>query len=146
MSLPGRVLAVDYGLCRTGLAVCDPLGIAAHPVAAVVSEDLERTIDGILAEVDEREVRIVLIGMPFLPSGDEGAQVQNVRLFMSALRERLPAGVEMEEWDERHTTSQARELLRDAGFNRRDSKPLLDSTAAVVLLRDWLANRESRSG
>ena len=134
----GRVLAVDYGQKRTGLAVCDPLGIIASPLTALVTEDLEETVQGIVRHVQERDVRIVLVGMPFLPDGREGAQVQIVRLFLGALRAALPANVGLLERDERHTTHEANSLLREGGFNRRRAKEHVDSVAAVVILREYL--------
>jgi putative Holliday junction resolvase len=134
----GRTLAVDYGGKRTGLAVCDPLGIAAHPLAAVVSTDLDATVAGIVHEVRERDVQRVLVGIPYLPDGREGEQAQKVRVFLSALRPALPARVEVLERDERHTTREAQSLLRDAGLDPRKHKDKIDSLAAVVILREWM--------
>lgn len=134
----GRVLAVDYGQKRTGLAVSDPLGIIASPLAPVVSEDLEETVAAVAREARERQARVVLVGMPYLPDGREGAAVQIVNVFLAALRPALPAGVELLTRDERHTTHEARSLLRDGGYDRRRAKPLLDSVAAVVILREYL--------
>lgn len=138
MPLPGRILAIDYGAKRTGLAICDPLGIAAHPLPAIHAADLETTVRAIAALVTEREVKAVLVGMPFLPSGLEGAQVDRVRLFAGALRPLLPPAVPILERDERFTTRAAEELWRTAGISKRDAKAYLDSTAAVVLLREYL--------
>ena len=135
----GRVLAVDYGAKRTGLALSDPLGIVASPLPAVLSEDLEETVEAIVALAREREVRTVVVGMPYLPDGREGAQVQVVRLFLGALRPALPEGVELLEMDERHTTAEARSLLREGGVDRRRARERVDSVAAVVLLREFLA-------
>ena len=134
----GRTLAVDYGAKRTGLAVADPLGIAAHPLAAVVSADLAETVAAVLAHVRERDVVRVLVGMPFLPDGREGEQAQNVRVFLDALRRALPDGVELLERDERHTTKEAKSLMREAGMDPRKHKDKIDSLAAVVILREWL--------
>ena len=134
----GRTLAVDYGGKRTGLAVCDPLGIAAHPLSAVVSTDLDETVAAILREVSDRQVVRLLVGIPYLPDGREGEQVQNVRVFLDALRRRLPEGMEVLERDERHTTKEAEALLREAGLDPRKHKDKIDSLAAVVILREWL--------
>lgn len=136
--MAGRVLAVDYGGKRTGLAVSDALGITAQPLPAIVSESLAVTVQGIVEIVEERQVPVVLIGMPYLPDGREGAQVDRVRLFMSALREKLPTGTAIEEIDERHTTKEAEAMWRQAGYSKKKAKEFLDSTAAVVLLREYL--------
>ncbi len=135
----GRVLAVDYGAKRTGLAVSDPLGIIAAPLQAVISEDLEATVGAIVREARARDVRTVLVGMPFLPDGREGSAVQIVRLFLGALRAALPESIAVLERDERHTTHEANALLREGGFNRKQAKDHVDSVAAVVILREYLA-------
>ena len=140
--MKGRVLAVDYGSKRTGLAVSDALGIAAHPLPAVVSEDLDETIEGVLAVVRDREVQRVLLGMPYLPSGMEGAAVDRVKHFLTSLKKKLPEGVDIVIQDERHTTNEAQRMLREAGLDRRKAKPLIDSTAAVVILREYLESQD----
>ncbi len=139
MAEPGRVLAVDYGARRTGLAISDPLGIAAHPLPPVDSRDLQETVQAIVRLVQEREVRRVLVGMPYLRDGREGEAAARTRLFLSALGPALPAGVGLETWDERFTTAAAEQLLREAGLRRRDFQEALDSVAAVVILREYLA-------
>ncbi|MDA1260100.1 MAG: Holliday junction resolvase RuvX [Planctomycetota bacterium] len=134
----GRILAVDYGGIRTGLAVSDPLGIIASPLAPIVSGDLQETVQSVVREVREREVRRVVVGMPYLPDGREGSAVQIVGIFIAALQPALPPGVELLTRDERHTTHEARALLRAGGYDRKRAKPLLDSVAAVVILREYL--------
>jgi putative Holliday junction resolvase len=136
--MAGRVLAVDYGGKRTGLAVSDFMGITAQPLAAIISESLDETVRGIVEIVVERQIPVVLIGMPFLPDGREGAQVARVRLFISALETKLPEGTEIEEIDERHSTKEAEAMWRQAGYSKKKAKSYLDSTAAVVLLREYL--------
>ncbi|KAA3604997.1 MAG: Holliday junction resolvase RuvX [Planctomycetota bacterium] len=138
MSLRGRILAIDYGAKRTGLAVSDPLGIAAHPLPTVVSESLEETVNAIAEVVRAREVKLVLLGMPYLRSGLEGAQVDRVRLFKTALRQKLPEGMEILERDERFTTAEAESLWRKTGIPRKKAKAAFDSTAAVIILREYL--------
>ena len=134
----GRILAVDYGQKRTGLAVSDALGITATPLASVISESLQETVEQVVATALEKEVRAVLVGMPYLRSGEEGAQCARVRLFLLELRSRLPSDIELFERDERFTTAEADRLLRQTGKKRKDYKKHLDATAAVVLLRDYL--------
>jgi putative holliday junction resolvase len=136
--LIGRTLAVDYGMKRTGLAVCDALGIAAHPLEAVVSPSLDVTVDAIVTLVKEREVQRVVVGMPYLPDGREGEQVKNVFVFLDALRAKLPESVALTHQDERHTTKEARVLLRETGLRGKKVKAKLDSIAATVILRQFL--------
>jgi len=136
--LIGRTLAVDYGMKRTGLAVCDALGIAAHPLEAVVSLCLDVTVDAIVSLIIERQVQRVVVGMPYLPDGREGEQVKKVFVFLDALRAKLPEGVALTHQDERHTTKEARVLLRETGLRGKKVKAKLDSIAATVILRQFL--------
>jgi putative Holliday junction resolvase len=141
--LIGRTLAVDYGLKRTGLAVCDVLGIAAHPLEAIVSTSLDITVQGIVDLVVERMVERVVVGMPYLPDGREGEQVKNVFVFLDALRAKLPEKVELLHQDERHTTKEAKALLRETGLRGKKRKAKLDSVAATVILRQYLEEHGS---
>jgi putative Holliday junction resolvase len=134
----GRVIAIDYGGKRTGLAVSDALGITAQPLKAVVSTDLSETAHAIAAVAKEREATVVLIGMPFLPDGSEGGQVDKVRHFMASLKPLLAGEVEIVEIDERHTTKEAEAMWRQAGYSKRKAKEFIDSTVAVILLREYL--------
>ena len=92
-------------------------------------------------EDDERGVQAILCGMPFLPDGSEGGQVKEVRFFLGALRKRLGEEIPFAEIDERHTTKEAEGMWRQAGFSRKKAKDFLDSTAAVVMLREFLELR-----
>lgn len=135
----GRTLAIDYGLKRTGLASCDPMGITAQPLPAIVSSSLNDTVVAVLAHVKERQIVRLLIGMPYMPNGREGEQAQNVHLFIDACRKALPEGFDIQHQDERHTTKEAHMLLRETGLKGKKKKAVLDSTAAVIILREFLA-------
>jgi putative Holliday junction resolvase len=135
----GRTLAIDYGLKRTGLASCDPMGITAQPLPAIVSSNLEATITDILGHVKERQIVRLLIGMPYLPDGREGEQAKSVHLFIDACRKALPEGFDIQHQDERHTTKEAHTLLKETGLKGKKKQAVLDSTAAVVILREFLA-------
>ena len=141
MSKPGKVLAVDYGGKRTGLAICDAMGIVANPLPAIVSTSLEETVNAIADVVTERDVQAILCGIPLLPDGNEGGQVEKVRFFLGALRKHLGEEISFAEIDERHTTKEAEGMWRQAGFSRKKAKEFLDSTAAVVMLREFLELR-----
>ena len=134
----GRILAIDYGGKRTGLAISDALGITAQPMKAVVSPSLEVTVEAIAIFARDRDVKTVVIGMPFLPDGSEGEQGDRVRHFMSSLRAKLAEGVKVVELDERHTTKEAEAMWREAGYSKKKAKEFIDSTVAVILLREYL--------
>ncbi len=134
----GRVLAVDYGGKRTGLASSDPMRIIASPIDPIIERDLEKTAQAVADSAIEREALVVVVGMPFLPNGNEGEQCAKVRLFIQSLQLKLPAGVKIVEIDERFSTHEAERLLRQSGKRRKDFKGQIDSTAAMVLLREFL--------
>ena len=133
-----RALAVDYGGRRTGLAVSDAVGITALPLDSINSTDLQETVDGVVRVAIEKEATVVLLGMPYMPDGREGEQAARVRLFASELKKGLPKGTKIIFKDERYTTKAASSLWRQAGIRGKQAKPFLDSTAAVVLLREYL--------
>ena len=141
--MKGRVLAIDYGGKRTGLAVCDEMRIVAHPLPAIISTTLLDTVKGIAEVVDGRSIKVILCGIPFLSDGTEGTQVANVRIFLAELRKVLGPEILFEEIDERYTTKEAEGMWRKAGYSKKAAKEFLDSTAAVVILREYLAQTEN---
>lgn len=135
-----RCLAVDYGDKRTGLAVSDPTGIIVQPLPLIESEELEDVVESIVAEADRQEAGIVIVGLPLRLDGGEGSRVQKTRRLTEQLRQRL--SVPIVEWDERLTSAEAEELLRQAGLDWRKRKGKIDKVAAVLILRSFLsANR-----
>ena len=124
-----RVLALDHGAARCGVAVSDPTGSLATPLEAVAAPDTRKGMAAIAALVREREVDRVVVGLPLTLAGEEGGQAQEARGFASRLAEKLP-GVAVELWDERLTSVQA---------GRTGGAASEDSRAAAHLLEAWLA-------
>ena len=123
-----RVLALDYGSARCGVALSDPTGTLATPVAPVERPATRKGLARLAEIVAEREVDRVVVGLPVGLSGDDTDQTRETRQFADRLRARVPVPVEL--FDERFTTSIA------AGRGGEGSE---DSRAAAVLLEDWLA-------
>jgi putative holliday junction resolvase len=127
-----KVLALDHGAARTGVAVSDPTGTLARPLAAIVRVDSPEgrgRLDAVIAaEAPER----IVVGEPRSLSGDRGAQARSAAGFAARLRGRVDVPVEL--WDERLTTVEARRRAREGG-----SRADLDSLAACVLLEAYLA-------
>jgi putative Holliday junction resolvase len=126
-----RVLALDYGSARCGVAVCDPTETVVTPLEPVQRAGTRAGIGALAALVAEREVERVLVGLPLSLSGADSAQTTEAREFAGKLERRLGAGVPVELHDERLTTRLAQ---RDP--SQRASE---DSRAAAHLLEDWLA-------
>lgn len=140
--LPGRTLAVDYGDRRTGLAVCDALGITVSPLPRIEARDQAVLVEAITRLVAAEELDRIVIGLPLNMDGTEGDRAQRTRQFVNALRTALP-DTPMALWDERLTSVEANDLLRDLGIHGRARKERLDSAAAAILLRAWLDKERS---
>jgi len=123
-----RILALDHGEARCGVAISDPSGTLATPLEAVARPDSRRGRSAIARLVREREAERVLVGLPLTLAGEEGAQADRARAFARTLEEEL--GVPVELRDERLTTRQA-----ERGGGRADA----DSRAAAILLESHLA-------
>ena len=142
MSSRRAAIGIDHGEKRTGFAVVDALRIAVHPVGTCeAAGDSVELLDHVAALLDERDVDTLVVGLPFNMDGSEGARAGAVRAFMQRLRERFP-GLSVVAQDERLTTKQAEELLRDTGLSPRKRRKLRDAASAVVILQDWLREGE----
>ncbi|MBI3817331.1 MAG: Holliday junction resolvase RuvX [Planctomycetes bacterium] len=141
MSAPGAIVAVDYGDKRTGLAACDSMRIAAMPIAVVETTDPEQLLEAIVDAVDDRNAKILVVGLPLHMSGHAGARVAKVRELCDQIRRRIP-GIEIIEWDERLTTKAATYLLAEAGIKGKKRKQQIDAVAATLILRSYLKSLE----
>jgi putative Holliday junction resolvase len=140
MTAPGRRLALDYGRRRIGLAVCDALGITTRPLPMLVRTNLAADLEAIAACCTEQEAQGIVVGIPFNLDGEAGRAADEVSLFARVLRERVELPVD--EVDERLSTRAAHAFLADAGHRHAKRKARLDSTAAMLILRAWLARRK----
>jgi len=136
----GRVLALDLGEVRIGLAISDPLGITANPLAALKSVGPRRDVEVVAALVHEHGVVTVVVGLPLLLSGEEGKGAACAHRFAARLRQRLE-GVEVAMWDERLTTVQAERTLIAANVKRRKRREVVDGLAALLILENFLDAR-----
>ena len=134
--LRGRILAIDYGSRRVGLALSDPLGIISQGAGTLANSP--SPAGTISALVIEKEVRKVIVGMPYAPDGGKGQKAREVDEFIGALRTMV--AVPVEPWDESFTTVEAQRLLLAGGMKRgqRREKERIDEMAARVLLQDYL--------
>lgn len=137
----GRVLALDVGEARIGLAVSDPTGLLATPLAALRRGEEEQDAEAVLEAARREGVASIVVGLPLAMSGKRSRQTRLVLSFADKLRERSSLRVEL--WDERLSTVEAEALLRSAGVQPSRDRARLDSAAAAVILRWYLdAHRE----
>ena len=129
-----RILGVDFGRARIGIAVSDELGMLAHPVKTIpASRDAAKEIAEI---VREKNAERVVIGLPRHMNGSVGEAAGEALAFAGELRKLLPC--EVVTWDERLTTIAANRALRDGGRKTRDSKNVVDQVAAQMILQGYL--------
>jgi putative Holliday junction resolvase len=129
-----RVVALDHGEARCGVAVSDPTGELVTPLAVVERPDTRRGLAALAALVGEREAELVLVGLPLTLAGEEGAQAQAARSFAERLAQVI--GVPVEMYDERLTTRMA---------DRTGGSAAADSRAAAHLLESWLQSGRART-
>jgi putative Holliday junction resolvase len=137
----GRVLALDVGDRRIGVAVSDPLGITARPLTTLVRDRLRADLRAVAALVEEWEAACLVVGDPRLPSGDRGEQSEKVAAFVEALGPAVSVPIEM--WDESFTTLAAAERRRERGGRAARDRSAIDAEAAAVILEEWLRSREA---
>ena len=123
-----RVLALDHGAARCGVAVSDPTGTLATPLAVVERPDTRKGLARVRAVIAETEAELVVVGLPLSLSGADSDQTRAARAFAERLRRTVDIPVEL--YDERFTTAIA---------GRRGGSAAEDSRAAAVLLQDWMA-------
>lgn len=134
-----RLVGIDYGSRRVGIAVADPLGLFARPLGTYAPGE---ALDVLARLGAEAGIEAAVVGWPLLDDGAEGKAVDRVRPFIGRLKKAVP-GVRVELQDERDSSRRAMESLVEAGVPRgkRREKARLDAAAACVILQDWLDER-----
>ncbi len=131
-----RVLAIDHGSKRVGLALSDPTGTIALPLEYVPAQPAANLLSRLQAIVSEREVAEVLVGIPRNMNGTYGPAAVKAREFVECLKGAF--AVRVTTWDERLTTVQANRALIETGMRREKRRERVDQTAAAILLQSYL--------
>lgn len=131
-----RVLALDFGKRRIGLAISDELGITAQGLDTLQRTNIREDIAHLAQLIAEKSVSLILMGNPLHMSGAEGRQTEYTRDFATRLGTRT--GVEVQFWDERLTTVAAQRVLRESGISIEKRARAVDRLAAVILLESYL--------
>jgi putative Holliday junction resolvase len=135
-----RILALDYGTKRIGVALSDELGWTAQPLETFERRTLDRDVAHVASLVQTHAVREVVLGFPLQLDGREGPAIQAMRNFAAHLEQGLPVPLVL--WDERLTTKAAEDLLIAADVSRKKRKGAVDRVAAAILLQSYLASRD----
>ncbi len=136
MALAGRVVGLDVGDVRIGVAVSDPLGIIAQPHSVIRVATPEQDIEAVRAVVTEKEAVRIVVGLPLNREGKPGPQAEKVLAFVEALRTAL--GIEVVTQDERFSTAAAERMLIQANVSRKGRKQVIDKVAAHHILQTYL--------
>lgn len=132
-----RILSIDYGKKRTGLAVTDPLQIIANGLATVSTSEL---FDYLKKYTSQEQVERIVIGRPTQPNGQPSENLVRVEQFVNRWRKAMPE-IPIEYYDERFTSVLAHQAILDSGIGkkaRRENKGLVDEISATIILQDWM--------
>jgi len=129
-----RALGIDHGEARIGLAISDELGMLAHPLKTLDARG--KPIEEIAAIVAEKNIAIIVLGLPKNMNGSEGPAAEKARAFAEKLRAVISCPVKL--WDERLTTTAAQRSLHEAGRDVKKSRAVIDQAAAQILLQTYL--------
>ena len=135
-----RILSIDYGKKRTGIAVTDPLQIIAGGLATVSTSEL---FDWLKAYMAKEQVERIVIGEPRQPNGQPSENLQRVQQFVNRWRKAVPE-VPIEYFDERFTSVLAHQAMLQGGLKKKDrqNKALVDEISATIILEDYLRSRK----
>ncbi|MCF0198685.1 MAG: Holliday junction resolvase RuvX [Bacteroidaceae bacterium] len=135
-----RILAIDYGVRRTGIAVTDPLQIIANGLTTVETKSLLKWLQDYTAR---EPVERFVVGLPKQPNGADSDNLPRVRSFVGQLRKALP-DIPVDWWDERYTSVLAHQTMLASGIGKmaRRNKALVDEISACIILQGWMESRK----
>ena len=138
-----RILSIDYGKKRTGIAVTDPLQIIANGLATVSTSEL---FDYLKDYLSHEQVERIIIGRPLQTNGQPSENLQRVEQFVNRWKKEMP-DVPVEYVDERFTSVLAHQAMIDGGLRKkaRQNKALVDKISATIILEDYLRSHSQRS-
>ncbi len=131
-----RILALDHGTKRIGVAVSDELKMIASPLEFIPAEPFAAFLERLRQILREKEVELILVGMPRNLDGSYGPAALKVKEFVAVLRDAQP--IPIQTWDERLTSAQANRFLLQGNVRREERKQKVDKMAAAILLQSWL--------
>ncbi len=137
-----RILAIDHGVKRIGIALSDELKMIAQPLEFVPAEPFDDLVARLTDLVQEKEVEMILVGMPRNMNGTYGPAAIKVEEFVVALKSALPVPIKI--WDERLTSAQANRILIAGNVRRDKRKQKVDKMAAAILLQSYLDSLQTQ--
>lgn len=138
-----RILALDIGSRRIGIAISDPTELLARSLPLLRRTNLAADLASLHATVEREGAEQIVVGLPLTLEGEVGPQAEETLYFVEHLRSAVT--VPLETWDERYTTVLAAQALRSQGIKARNQRDRIDSAAAAVLLQHYLDTRRSQA-
>jgi putative Holliday junction resolvase len=136
-----RIMAIDYGDARTGVAISDPTGLLAGYTTVITSRKPEFVVTELARIVKEQQVEELVMGFPRNMDGTEGPRADLYRAFASQVEEAV--GLPVRLWDERRTTIEAHAILHESGKKMKAHKKNVDAVAATLILEGYLTYRRN---
>ena len=134
-----RVLALDHGTKRIGVAISDEMAVIAQPLEFIPAEPFNQFLERLKALIRDRQVDLLLVGMPRNMDGSYGSSALRVQEFVAVLKGTI--SIPIQTWDERLTSAQANRFLIQADVRRQERKAKVDKMAAAILLQSYLDSR-----
>jgi putative Holliday junction resolvase len=138
----GRVLGLDVGARRIGLAVSDPLGITAQGLETLHRKNKKHDFAHLARVIREYAVKEIVVGLPLRMSGAEGTQAEKIQIFAEELRKHFKLPVHL--WDERLSSAEANRLLRETDLSIEKRGKAVDRMAAILILQGWMESRTAQ--
>ena len=132
-----RILGIDYGNVRVGLAVSDPTGLIAGGIGIVKISGMNNAVEQIVGVIAERQIESVVLGLPLNMDGSEGPSASKIRAFASKLNEKLP-DLPIEYIDERRSSILAADYMTETGTFGKKRKESVDTLSAQIILQTYL--------
>lgn len=132
-----RLMGIDFGEVRIGIALSDPLQIISQPYRVIPNDD--DTISEIKNIIKSEEVRKIILGLPLNLDGEDTKKTLEVREFFEVLKSNVDIPVIF--WDERYTTVEANEQLKHMGYSIAESRKVIDKVAASIILKNYMENQ-----
>lgn len=133
-----RIMSIDHGAVRVGIAISDPMQIIARPYKVIINND--NLLDEITSIIKKEGIRKIILGLPLNLNGVDTQKTKEVREFAEKLKKGISIPVIL--WDERYTTVEANEALQKMGYNIHECKDVIDKVAASLILRNYLENNK----
>ena len=139
-----KIMSVDFGDARTGIAMCDKTEFLASPITVLHEKRFEHAVEKTADEAIKNKAEAVNVGLPLNMNGSEGPRAELCRKFAAKLSEKISVPVRM--WDERQTTVSAAGFLNETDTRGKKRKAVIDAVAAVIILDSYLQWRKNHPG